>query len=189
MQKSIENKATRRTAMRRAGRVVATLALAALPGLAACGDGGTGPVLDTALVTGTYNLTTLSFDPQGSLPAIDALEIGTQPQLIIAPSGTAQIVYQDPSTNLFTTVSGSFRTTVDGARVTFDDTSPYATLLLSRRMDFVLDTITTPRRLLFGAAAPDGVNRARLIELAPELANEQLLNPVPGDLAVIFTRS
>ena len=190
MQKSIENKATRRTAMRRAGRVVATLALAALPGLAACGDGGTGPVLDTALVTGTYNLTTLSFDPQGSLPAIDALaEIGTQPQLIIASSGTAQIVYQDPSTNLFTTITGSFRTTVDGARVTFDDSSPYATLLLSRRMDFVLDTLTTPRRLRFDAAAPDGVNRARLIELAPALANEQLLNPVPGDLAVIFTRS
>jgi hypothetical protein len=56
-------------------------------------------------------------------------------------------------------------------------------------MDFVLDTLTTPRRLRFDAAAPDGVNRARLIELAPALANEQLLNPVPGDLAVIFTRS
>lgn len=190
MQKSIEHKATPRTAMGRAGRIITMLTFAALPALAACGDDATGPVLDTALVTGTYSLTTLSFDPQGSLPAVDALaEIGTQPQLIIASSGTAQIVYQDPSTNLFTTITGSFRTTVDGARVTFDESSPYATLLLSRRMDFVLDSLTTPRRLRFDAAAPDGVNRARLIELAPALANEQLLNPVPGDLTVIFTRS
>jgi hypothetical protein len=72
--------------------------------------------------------------------------------------------------------------------VTFDDSSPYATLLLSRRMDFVLDT-TAIRRLVFDDGAQDGVNRARLVQLEPELADEQLLNPVPGTLAVVFTRN
>jgi hypothetical protein len=154
----------------------------------ACGDDPAGPVLDTALVTGSWGLTTLTFDPQGSLAEIDALAaLGTQPQLILSATGTVQIVYQDPTTNLFTTIAGSFRTTSNGARITFDNNAPFATLLLSRRMDFVLDT-TAARRLVFEGAAPDGVNRARLIELEPDLADEQLLNPVPGALEVVFSR-
>ena len=36
--------------------------------------------------------------------------------------------------------------------------------------------------------APDGVRRGRLIELVPEWADEQLLDPVPGVLQVVFTR-
>jgi hypothetical protein len=164
-----------------------TLGLVVTVGMA-CGDDPAGPVLDTALVTGTWSLTTLAFDPQGSLAELDALDaLGTQPQLILSPTGTVQIVYQDPTTNLFTTIAGSFRTTSNGARVTFDDNAPYATLLLSRRMDFVLDT-TAARRLVFDGTAPDGVNRARLIQLEPDLADEQLLNPVPGTLEVVFTR-
>lgn len=173
---------------RAAARWAGAIALVALLA-AACDDDPAGPVIDVSLVTGTYNMTTLEFDPQGSLGEVDALDaLGTQPQLIVSPTGTVQVIYQDPSTNLFTTITGSFRTNTTGARLTFDENAPYATLLLSRRMDFVLDTTAT-RRLTFQGAAPDGVNRARLIELDPDLADEQLLNPVPGTLEVTFTRN
>jgi len=155
--------------------------------LAACGDDGpTGPVLDVALVAGTYNMTVLAFDPQGILPEVDVLAgLGTSPQLILSATGTAQIVYQDPTTSLFTTIAGSFRTTEAGVRLDFATNSNYGSLLLSRRMDFVFTS--SPKRLTFDSAAPDGANRLRLIQLAPAFANEQLLDPVPGTLRVVFS--
>ncbi len=178
----------RKRSQSRAQRFAVAAAVAAVMGTAGCGgDEPAGPVLDIALVTGTYNMTTLAFDPQGSLPEVDALAgLGTQPQLILSPTGSAQIVYQDPSTNLFTTITATFRTTADGARITFASNTPYATLLLSRQMDFVLETTGT-KRLTFNAVAPDGVNRARLVQLAPQFEDEPLLNPVPGTLRVTFT--
>lgn len=171
------------TAMRLAGLVVLLAVL-----VSACGKDSTGPVLDRALVTGSYNMTALAFDPQGSLAEVNVLAgLGAQPQLILSSTGSAQIVYQDPTTNLFTTIAGTFSTTENGARIQFSSNAPYATLLLSRRMDFVFDSLAST--LTFDGAAPDGVNRARLIELAPQYANEQLLSPVPGNLRVIFKGS
>lgn len=158
--------------------------LVALAG--ACGDDGpSGPTLDINLVAGTYNLTVLTFDPQGILPQNDIrATLGTAPQLILNTSGAAQIVYQDPATNLFTTIAATYRTTADGIRLDFASNSPYASLLLSRRMDFTFSS--SPKTLTFEGEAPDGVSRARLIQLVPQLANEQLLDPVPGVLRVIF---
>lgn len=167
---------------------VRTLALTALVGVAAaaCGSDEEPTGLDLDLVVGTYDLTTLRFDPQGSLPDTNILPTLGQDnvQLILTSSRTLQIVYQDPISNLFTTISGTFRTTDTGARLEFASNSEYRSLLLSRRMDFTLTGTT----LSFDAAAPDGVNRDRLIELVPAFEGEQLLEPVPGQLRVTFTR-
>jgi hypothetical protein len=161
---------------------------AAFIGLAACGDGPSEPGIEIALVTGQYTLTTLSFDPQGSLPDTNILPaIGTAPTLTLTADRNAQVVYRDPATNLFVTVNGTFRTTPFGVRLDFEAGSGYRQLLLSRRMD--LDFNQNTGTLSFTGTAPDGVQRARLIALVPGFADEQLLDPVPGTLRVVFTRT
>lgn len=156
--------------------------------LFSCGDGTTAPVLDRDVVAGTYALTTLTFDPQGSLPEADIrARLGTNVQMILAPTGTVQIVYQDPVTNLFTTIQGTYRTTAAGIRVDFPSNAGHGSLLLPRRLDLTFNQAAGT--LSFDGDAPDGVDRARLQQLVPDLANEQLLNPTPGRLRVTFTRA
>ena len=124
-----------------------------------CGDDSPTepPGLELSLVVGTYDLTRLSFDPQGSLPLTDVLPTLGQNnvQLILTQSRTAQVIFQDPITNLFTTLSGTFRTTEAGIRLDFASNATYGQLLFSRRMEFTL----TGTSLLFDDAAPDGVSR------------------------------
>lgn len=154
-----------------------------------CGDDSpTEPAgIDLSLVVGTYDLTRLSFDPQGSLPLTDVLPTLGQDnvQLILTQSRTAQVIFQDPITSLFTTLTGTFRTTEDGMRLDFASNAPYQQLLFSRRMEFTLSGTS----LVFDDAAPDGVTRARLVELVPAFEGEQLLDPTPGVLKVTFARS
>ncbi|MEQ9569751.1 MAG: hypothetical protein RLN75_06135 [Longimicrobiales bacterium] len=162
--------------------------LGLLAGAGACGDSSTEPEgIDVALVVGTYDLSVLRFDPQGSLPATDLLGALGQDnvQLILTSGRTAQVVYQDPITDIFTTIAGTFRTTETGVRIDFASNSSYRELLFSRRMEFDLSGTT----LTFDAEAPDGVQRARLIELVPAFEGEQLLDPTPGVLRVVFTRT
>ncbi|NNF39618.1 MAG: hypothetical protein HKN71_13185 [Gemmatimonadetes bacterium] len=165
----------------------AVLLLSLLPVLAACGDSSTEPEgLDLALVVGTYDLTTLRFDPQGTLGDTDVFPVLGQDnvQLILTPSRTAQVVFQDPITALFTTLQASFRTTETGVRIEFSSNAPYRDLLLSRRMEYTLSGTS----LSFDDLAPDGVQRARLLELVPAFEEEQLLDPTPGRLRVTFAR-
>lgn len=154
-----------------------------------CGDDGPTepPGIDLSLVVGTYNLTQLTFDPQGSLPLTDVLPTLGQNnvQLILTQSRTAQVIFQDPITSLFTTLPGTFRTTAEGMRLDFASNATYGQLLFSRRMEFTLSGTT----LVFDAAAPDGVSRARLLQLVPAFEGEQLLDPTPGTLRVRFARS
>ena len=165
-------------------RISLAIALAALI-LGGCGD-ASGP--SRTEVAGTYLLTTLTFDPQGVLPAVDILARldGAVPRLVLAPAGEAQLVFEDPGTGLITTTNGTYSTPQEGVRVDFGSNSAFRSVLLSRRMTFEESTAGT---LVFDAAAPDGVDRARLIELVPEFAEEQLLDPVPGQLTLVFTRS
>jgi hypothetical protein len=161
--------------------------LLAVAATACGGDGGSGPSIDMQIVTGSYALTTLAFDPQGSLPETDIRAVlNTSVQMILASSGAVQIVYQDPTSGLFTTIGGTYRTTSTGARIDFAAGSPYPSLLLSRQMNFAYDS--TAHTLSFSGPSPDGVTRARLVALVPALASEQLLDPVPGTLRVTFTR-
>lgn len=150
-------------------------------------DTPTAPGLDLSLVVGTYDLARLAFDPQGSLALTEVLPTLGQDnvQLILTQSRTAQVIYQDPITSLFTTLSGTFITTEDGIRLDFASNAPYRQLLLSRRMEYTLSGTS----LVFDAEAPDGVSRARLLELVPAFEGEQLLDPTPGVLKVTFARS
>lgn len=153
--------------------------------LFACGD-ASGPSSDEYV--GTYLVTTLTFDPQGVLPAVDILARleGDAPRLVLAPGGQAQLVFEDPATGLITTANGTYSTPDTGVRADFGSDTAFRTVLLSRRMTF---TAVGDTELTFDAAAPDGVDRQRLLQLVPEFAGEQLLDPVPGQLTIVFTRS
>jgi hypothetical protein len=152
----------------------------------ACGGDAAGP--SRPEVAGSYQLTTLTFDPQGSLPVVDILPrlAGAVPRLILAPGGEAQLVFEDPQTGLITTTNGSYSTPQSAVRIDFGANTAFRTVLLSRRMTFAADDAATLR---FDGTSPDGVTRERLIELVPEFAGEQLLDPVPGQLIVEFTRN
>lgn len=162
--------------------------LIALP-LSSCSDSTSPDVTEVAVVTGTYTLTSLRFDPQGTLPDQDILPVlGTDNvQLILTGNLAAQVVYRDPFTDLFVTVQGTFRPTAEGVRLEWPANSAYQEILLSRNMDFVFDAGTGT--LAFDGNAPDGVNRARLQTLVPAFQEEQLLDPTPGRLRVTFTRN
>lgn len=164
------------------------LALVTLLTVGGCGDSPSEPALSIDDIVGTYELTQLTFDPQGVLPETDILAaLGTTPQLIVTSSRAAQILYEDPFTSLFTTIGATVRTTSEGLRIDFNNGSGYGGLLLSRRMAFQFTAATGS--LSFDGDAPDGVSRQRLIQLVPGWSGEQLLNPVPGQLRVTFQKS
>jgi hypothetical protein len=165
-------------------RAAVAIALLTAATIAACGGDPAGP--SRPQVAGTYVLTELSFDPQGVLPEVELLSrlaAADVPRLILAPDGQAQLVFRDPATGLITTANGRFATPTGGIRVDFLTDTSHRTVLLSRRMTFDEED----GRISFDGTSPDGVSRARLLQLVPEWAQEQLLDPVPGRLTVAFT--
>lgn len=151
------------------------------------GDGSSVTGLQLETVVGTYSLTELFFDPQGALPETDILEaLGTAPELRVTANKEAQIVYQDPVTGFFTTISAAAKTTQTALRLTFAGNSVYADLLLSRTMDFSFSEASGT--LSFNDDSASGVRRQKLIRLVPALESEQLFDPVPGRLRVTFQR-
>jgi hypothetical protein len=162
--------------------------LLALP-IFACSDSSSPDVTDVDAVVGTYSLTVLRFDPQGTLPDQDILAV-LEPddvQLTLTSSRAAQLVYRDPATQLIVTIQGTFRATAEGIRLEWASNSQYRDLLLSRIMNFTFNAVA--QTLVFDGEAPDGVSRARLQTLVQAFQGEQLLDPTPGRLRVTFTRS
>ena len=153
-----------------------------------CGsDGSSSTGLDIQDLAGTYTLTTLAFDPQGALPEANILEaLGVSPELIVTANNQAQIVYQDPISGLFTTISATAKTSKTALRLTFAGSSAYADLLLSRNM--TLTYSEGSGALAFDDDAPDGVRRQKLVRLITAWENEQLFDPVPGRMRVTFQR-
>lgn len=150
-----------------------------------CGGDVAGP--SRPELAGSYELTALTFDPQGSLPGVNILDrLSEAPRLVLAPGGEAQLVFEDPETGLITTTNGSYSTPESAVRIDLGAENTFRSVLLSRRMTFVDAGAMTLR---FEGEAPDGVTRERLVQLVPEFADEQLLDPVPGQLVVEFTRS
>ncbi|CAN5240108.1 hypothetical protein BH23GEM2_BH23GEM2_19100 [soil metagenome] len=47
----------------------------------------------------------------------------------------------------------------------------------------------SPGTLTFDGESPDGVDRQRLVQLVPEWQGEQLLDPVPGRLIIVFMKA
>ena len=153
-----------------------------------CEEATTEPNLEVEAVSGVYSMTVLRFDPDGSLPESNLLSPTVNAaQLNITTGERAQIVWVNPATSFVVTVGANFETTTNGVRVQFDENSAYGQLLLSRDMTFTYSSEAGV--LTFEGPAPDGVSRARLRELVPSLAGEQLLDPTPGRLRISFTRN
>lgn len=163
------------------------LALATMTALTvACDDDPTEPRLDRAEVAGAYVMTELSFDPQGSLPEVDILDRveAQSPELRLTTGGLAQLVFTDPSTGLLVSADGTFATTLTAVEVTFQNGEPFATFLMSQRV--LLDFSANERSLIFDGEPTGGIQRDRLRALVPEFEDEQLEDPVPGELRVVF---
>jgi len=158
--------------------------------LAGCGEDSVTepPRLDVSVVSGMYSLTQLSFDPQGSLPAVDLLPALNQvPTLNLTTTLQTQIVVQDPVTSLVFTINGTYQTTEDGVRIQFPEGAGNQNLLLPSPLNLTYDQ--QAKTLTFSGAVQGGISRERLIQLVPALADEQLLDPVPGSLVIEFTKN
>lgn len=167
----------------------AALALIGALAAAACGKdkSPTEPGIDRDLVVGVYEITTLTFDPVGSLPEKDIaerLDPTVRPQFVVARDRSFQIAFIDPVTNRIETVEGEYTTLRGGIRLDFDSEQDARFLLLPRRLD--LDFSQEVGTLSFSGEI--NVPLQRLRELVPEFSDEQLPNPVRGALAVVFTR-
>lgn len=161
--------------------------------LLGCGNSPTGPKLPFSVVAGLYDLQTLTFDPAGSLEAVDIkprLTGVVVPQLNLSNTGAAQLVFRDPISGVFETIAGKYATGDSTVTITWNDGERYDLFLLSRQMTYRFSTSgSSGVQLSFSGTSPDGVSRARLIGLVPEWQDEQLFDPVPGTLTVVFTLS
>lgn len=157
--------------------------------LAACDDDGsfTAPVIDLEVVAGLYDVGTITFDPQGSAPAADVLAAleaaGTSPTLNIGLTGAFQLFFRDPVSGNIQTLSGTVEPTQEGVRLVFQSQAAADLFLFPRTLPLELDETTGA--LSFAGSAE--VSRTRLQQLYPELyAEEQLFDPTPGFLSVVF---
>src|SRR5690606_345552 len=143
--------------------------------------------LDPAAVAGVYDITHMTFDPDGSVPEVDIaqrLDPTIRPQLVVALDLTFQLAYIDPATKKITTIDGEYETLLDGLRLKFPSRQASQQILLPQRLDLTYFEVS-------GTLAFDGAVDAdldRLVELASEYAEEQFPNPVRGRLEIEFTR-
>ncbi len=168
-------------------------AAAAVLMLAACGDDDDPsrpdePDLTRAEVAGQYEMTQLSFDPQGSLPEEDLLERldpVNLPDLILASNeDSLQLVFRDPEGGLVRTVPGSYDRGDTTVGVELANAIEPAKLLLPRNVVYEFDG--TEETLSFSGVIQ--ADTTRLFVLVPEWSGEPVTNPLPGTLRVTFTR-
>jgi hypothetical protein len=140
-------------------------------------------------VLGDFVLTDLTFDPMGSLPAMDLrarLKVQAPPQLTIAAAGEAQLWFRSSETGLNRIAEGRWRLTASGLNVTLTDPNVVASVALPGILD--LTFVPATQQLTFSGPVT-GMRRADLVALVPEWAGEQLLDPTPGDLILAFGRA
>ena len=159
----------------------------------ACGDddGGSGPNvpdLTRADVAGIYEMTVLSFDPQGMLPEADLLarlDDANLPELVIASDkDSLQLIFREPG-GLFRTVAGSYQLGDDGITVTLSNSTEPAELLLPRTLSYLFDEASETLYFVGSIAA----DTTKLFALVPEWSEEPVTNPLPGVLEVEFTQN
>lgn len=170
-------------------RAVALGALVAVLATACDDDSPTGPPgLERSEVVGTYGLTVLRFDPQGSLEEVDLRDrlLVQNPSLQLTQAGVAQLAFRDPSTDLLVTVNGTYTTTATSVRMDFSQQTQHRLLLLPDQPEFQFEG--GQEASLTFQSTDATVSRARLVELVPEFEDEQLLDPVPGLLEVAFSK-
>lgn len=164
------------------------VALLVILGTAGCGGGdGFAPnTIQPEEVAGLYNLTTLTFDPMGSLPNQNILaRIDTTfRQLVVSLDTTFQLAFIDPTTQKIEPLEGKYVLEADGIELVFRTDGDAQLLLLPRRLG--LDFDQQAQVLSFGDSVSVSLTRVR--QLIPEFQNEPLSDPLPGDLVVVFRR-
>lgn len=169
--------------MRRA--VLPTLIVAL--GIAACSDDPAAPTIGRDEVAGAYVLTTLSFDPQGSLPDTDILsrlEATQIPKLTVSGTSDAfQLVFNNPDGTL-NVINGTYRLREEGIRLSFKNDADAQRVLLPRNAELTLNDAAGT--LSFNSSSQIPLSRLR--QLVPEFQDEPLSDPVPGQLRVVFLR-
>lgn len=174
--------------MKRPNLRILTAAVALGTLAAACGDDGpTEPQdLPCEAMAGVYEPTTLTFDVNGNLSEQDILariEPVLRPLLVIDRVGGFQLAFRDSETGRFTTAEGTCTLVDQDAELEFSEATDAERLLLPARLP--LDYDGDSGTLSFQGAV--SVSRTRLQALVPEFSDEPLTDPVPGDLAVIFS--
>lgn len=171
-------------------RVVA-IACLALAAAASCGKKSKDlydPDIDRTFVAGVYDLTKLTFDPDGqAYGEYDILNIMPErdrPTLVVGRTDdTFQLNFRDPVTGLVQLVGGRYEITRSGIRLEFVSPADGQKLLLPMRTELEHDpdagTLHHEDRVR--------VSFARLKQLVPELAGEPLADTIPGTLEVLFT--
>jgi len=162
-------------------------------GLAACGDDGgpTGsndPDLTRADVAGQYEMTVLTFDPQGSGLAEEDLlarvDFAHVPELIVAANeDSLQLVFRIEG-SLLRIVPGTYDLGDDGITAELDNATVPGELLLPQDIAYLFDE--EGGTLHFSGTIQ--ADTARLFELVPEWSGEPVTDPLPGTLTVTFTR-
>ena len=172
---------------RRSWPAVVVLAMA----LGACDDDPSrpdDPDLTRADVAGVYDMTELSFDPQGSLPSVNLLarvSAAQVPELIVAADeDSLQLVFRLEG-SLLRVVRGSYDLGDDGISVELANATEPAEILIPRDLAYAFDEQAETLRFS-GTISAD---TTRLFTLVPEWSGEPVTNPLPGTLSVTFTRN
>ena len=173
---------------RRIWPAVMVLAMA----VGACGDDDPSdpddPDLTRAEVAGQYEMTLLTFDPQGSLPLVNLLErldSANLPDLVVASNeDSLQLVFRDPDGGLIRTVAGSYDLGDQGISISLANSTEPAKLLLPRTASYLYDEGAESLSFVGNISA----DTSRLFVLVPEWSGEPVTSPLPGVLSVTFTR-
>jgi hypothetical protein len=173
------------------GKIWAVVAVATV--LGACGDDDPvntdDPNLTRADVAGQYEMTALTFDPQGSLALVnllDRLDSANLPELVVASNeDSLQLVFRDPVGGLVRTVPGSYELGDNSIEVELANATEPAKLLLPSDIEYFFDE--DDETLTFTGTIQ--ADTTRLFTLVPEYSGEPVTNPLPGTLSVTFTRN
>lgn len=141
-------------------------------------------------VAGVYDITEMSFDPDGSVPGVDILERIDEgditPRLTIYRTNDEfQLAYNTPEDPPgIGIIEGRYEIIADGVRLRFFSEQQARKLILPANLDlayFGLDGV-----LSFEGSVNVDLNA--LVDLVPEYGEEQFPDPVRGRLVIKFTR-
>ena len=161
--------------------------------LGACGDDdGSGPGtpdLTRADVAGQYEMTQLTFDPQGSLPVVDLLarlDPANLPELLVSSTrDSLQLLFRDPDGGLARIVPGGYDLGDTSIDIELSNATDPAKLLMPRELRLSFDEEAGT----LGFVGSVSADTTRLFDLVPEWSGEPVTNPLPGTLSVTFTRN
>lgn len=173
------------------GKVWALVAGACIVG--ACGDDDPNrpddPDLTRADVAGQYEMTELSFDPQGSLPEMDLLarlDNSDLPDLrLYSTQDSVQLVFIDPEDDVaLRIVPGTYELGDEDVTIELQSSLDASRLLLPAALRYGFDA--SSETLSFTGTIQ--ADTTRLFALVPEWSGEPVTNPLPGILSVRFAR-